>query len=137
MRQFSIRTLMAVIVVSAVGLAALMNANELWAEVMLVAAFFAVGVAVLGAVTLRGREQVWWLGSALFSGVYLVFALVPFLAPQIGMTHFLAHLRSAMFKSTTPSLSVADVKSALREEQKLKASPKTSVIFRLNNAHIT
>jgi hypothetical protein len=37
MRQFSIRTFMAVIVVSAVGLAALGNANELWAEVMLVA----------------------------------------------------------------------------------------------------
>ena len=35
MRRFSIRTLMAVVVVSAAGLAALTNANEMWAGIML------------------------------------------------------------------------------------------------------
>ena len=77
MRRFSIRTLMAVVVVSAVGLAALRNANEVWADVMCLAALAAVGSAMLGAMFLRRREQAWSAGFALFSGSYLVFAFVP------------------------------------------------------------
>ena len=47
MRRFSIRTLMAFVLVCAVGMAALKNANELWAGTMLMAALAAAGVAVL------------------------------------------------------------------------------------------
>ena len=61
MRGFSIRTLMAFVLVSAIGLAALRNAGDLWAGMMMQVALTAVGVAVLGAVLLRGRERAWWL----------------------------------------------------------------------------
>jgi hypothetical protein len=57
MRRFSIRTLMSAIVVSAIGLAALRNASDLWAGIMLLVALAAVGVAVLGAIILRGRDR--------------------------------------------------------------------------------
>ena len=71
MHRLSIRTLMAVIVVSGVGLAALKNANELWAGIMLLAILIIVGMAILGAILLRGRDRAWWLGFALFTGGYL------------------------------------------------------------------
>jgi hypothetical protein len=58
MRRFTIRTLMSAIVVSAIGLAALRNASDLWAGFMLLVALAAVGVAVLGAIILRGRTDV-------------------------------------------------------------------------------
>jgi hypothetical protein len=77
MRRISIRTLMAFILVSAVGLAALRNANELWAGMMLLLALASVGVAILGAALMKGRERAWWLGFAVFGGGYLVAALCP------------------------------------------------------------
>src|SRR5262245_25282287 len=75
MRRFSIRTLMAFVVVSAVGLAALRNASEFWAVAALLADLVAIGIAVLGAAFLRGREQAWWAGFALFSCGYLAFLM--------------------------------------------------------------
>ena len=77
MRRFSIRTLMAVVLMSAVGLAALRNANELWATVMTMVALAFVCVAVLWAMLLRGRERAWWAGFALLGGVYLFVSLSP------------------------------------------------------------
>ena len=62
MRRISIRTLMALVLVSAIGLAALRNASELWAGMMLRLALAAVGVAILGVALMRGRERAWWLG---------------------------------------------------------------------------
>jgi hypothetical protein len=58
MRRFSIRTLMALIVISAVGLAALRNANELLAELMILGAVDALGIAVLGAKGAGGGDSV-------------------------------------------------------------------------------
>jgi hypothetical protein len=68
MRRFSIRSVMSFVIVSALGLAALRNADELWAGMVLLFAMGSVGVAVLGAVFLRGRERAWWAGFAFFAG---------------------------------------------------------------------
>jgi hypothetical protein len=88
MRRISIRGLMTIIVVSAVGLAALRNANDLWAAMIFLVAAAAVGVAVLGALFSRGGKRAWWTGFALFGGGYLVAALGP-LQPQLITTHLL------------------------------------------------
>ena len=77
MRRFSVRSLMAFIFVCAIGLAALRNANDLWAGAMLFLALAAFAIAVLGAVILRGRERSCWLGFALFSGGYLTLTFGP------------------------------------------------------------
>ena len=76
MPRFSIRTVMVFIVATAVGLAAMRSPNEIWAWTMLVAALFAFGVAILGAVLLRGRERALWLGFGVFSGEYLFTGLI-------------------------------------------------------------
>ncbi len=93
MRRFTIRILMAVIVVSAVGLAALRNASELWAGMMLLVALAAIGISLLGILILRGQEQAWSVGFALFAGIYFALALAPWLSeafwPNLGTTHIL------------------------------------------------
>jgi hypothetical protein len=77
MRRISIRSLMAFVLVAAVGLAALRNASELWAGIMLLFALAAVGVAILGTALSRGRERAGWLGFVVFGGGYLVVSLFP------------------------------------------------------------
>jgi hypothetical protein len=71
MRRFSIRGLMALVLVCSVGLAALKNDNELWAATMVFASFTASGIAVLGAFNSCGGERAWWLGFAVLCGGYL------------------------------------------------------------------
>jgi hypothetical protein len=100
MYRFSICTLMVFVLVSAIGLAALRNANELWAGTMPLVALAATGTAVLGAVILRGRERFWWLGFALFSGGYLTLALGPWQSdtfqPQLGTTQLLNFVQAKL-----------------------------------------
>jgi hypothetical protein len=93
MQRYSIRGLMAFIVASAVGLAALRRADELWAIIMLLIALIAVDVAVLGAVLTRGRERAWWIGFAVSSGGYVIASLSP-AGPDIFTTHALRYLHS-------------------------------------------
>jgi hypothetical protein len=99
MRRISIRTLMAFVLVSAIGLAALRNANEIWAGTMLLLALAAVGVAVMGAVILRGKERYWWLGFAVFSGGYLVAAFSP-VRSELATTHLLDYVHAKVVSSS-------------------------------------
>jgi membrane protease YdiL (CAAX protease family) len=105
-RRVSIRSLMTFVVVSAVGLAALRNAGDQWAGMMLLAALAALGSATLGALILRGKERYWWAGFALFSGGYLVLAFGPWFAenvrPQLGTTHLLTYVQQKMHARNRP-----------------------------------
>ncbi len=118
MRRFSLRTLMAFILVAAVGLAALRTANDLWAGRMLLAALAAVGVSILGAALMRGRERAWWLGFAVFGGGYLAVSVGPWVddafRQKLSTTHWIGDLRNLMFDSSVKSL-LAE-KDQIREE---------------------
>src|SRR5436309_1310644 len=96
---------MTFVLVSAVGLAALRNASDLWAGMMMLVALAAVGVAVLGAVILRGRERYWWAGFAFFTGGYLALAIGPWLSdtlqPQLGTTALLKYVHSQVAASSS------------------------------------
>jgi hypothetical protein len=100
MRRYSIRSLMAVVILAAIGLAALRNANELWAGLMLLVALATIGVTLLGTVISRGRERTWWAGFAFFAGGYLLLAegpwFSPWLQPRLGTTHLLNELHSRL-----------------------------------------
>ena len=114
MRHFSIRTLMASIAVAAVGLAALRNANELWARVMTMLALGLVCVAGLWAILLRGRERAWWLGFAVLGCAYLSVSLSP-LRSRLGTTHLLEYVHAVAVKSSIATFEVsrADQSSTL------------------------
>jgi hypothetical protein len=97
-RRFSVRTLMAFVLVCAIGLAALRNANEIWASVMLLIAFGASATALVNALILRGKKRYGWTGFAIFSGGYLGITLGPLLnAPyhsHLGTTSLLIYVQS-------------------------------------------
>lgn len=71
MRRFSVRFFMVLVVVAAVGLAALRNANVYWASAIAVVVWLAIAASVIGALALRGRERYGWAGFAVFSVEYL------------------------------------------------------------------
>jgi hypothetical protein len=117
MRRFSIRRLMAFVLVTAVGLSAIRNANEFWAAVLTIAALACVCGAVLGAILLRGRERAWWLGFAVLGGVYLLVSLSP-LRYRLGTTHLLEYVHAK----------VEDISIATFEISRIN---RNSVLFRI------
>ena len=103
MRCFSIRTLMTIIVLSAIGLAALRNANDWWAGVMLLLALVAFGTATLGAIFLQGRDRAWWTGIALFCGGYLALTLVQGTSTEIAPRLLTSQLLNFVHSQTMAS----------------------------------
>src|SRR5262245_14927427 len=69
--RFSIARLMAAVLVAALGFAALRNASEDWAGLMLLVTCGALMLALVGALCRGPDERAWWLGFALFGGGYL------------------------------------------------------------------
>ncbi len=69
--RFSIAGLMAIVLVMALGLAALRNPLASWAGLVPLATRGIVCVAVVGAVCRTGPERAWWLGFALCAWTYL------------------------------------------------------------------
>lgn len=95
MKRFSIGTLMAVVLVCGVAVAALRDASDSWAGVMLALTLFMLGIALLGILTLRGDRRAFWQGFALFGWGYLVLTMGPWFAgeiqPRLPTTHFLGY----------------------------------------------
>ena len=113
MRRFSIRSLAAFIVVAAIGLAALRDASDLWAGMLLLLALAAIAIAMMGAVILRGGERYWWAGFAFFGGGYLAVSVGPWLSdtfePRLGTTHVLRHAHDRMMAFASPTLDDAEL----------------------------
>jgi uncharacterized membrane protein len=76
MRRFSVRSVMILIVGAAIGVTALRNANSYWAVAIATSVVAALATSGVGALTLRGGEQSGCAGFAVFSGVYLIAAVV-------------------------------------------------------------
>jgi hypothetical protein len=106
MRRISIRTLMVLIAGSAVGLAALRNANEVWARVMMMLVVGLVCVAGLRAILLRGRERAWWLGFAVLGCTYLCASLSP-LRSRLSTTHLLEYVHARVVSSSIATFDVS------------------------------
>ena len=108
MRRISIRSLMAVVVFAAVGLAALRNANQLWAAMMLTVALAAVGVAAIGAAIVRGEQRCWCAGFAFLGGGYLTLTFAPGFSTEVGLrlltTTTLHYSYSQFIASSTQTL---------------------------------
>ena len=106
MRRFSVRSLMALVFICAIGMAAFRGAGDLWGGILLLVALTFVGFAVMGALILRGSEKYWWAGFAFFGGGYLALAFGPWLSdtfqPQLGTTHLLEQVRGRMHPSVIP-----------------------------------
>jgi len=72
--RFSIAGLMGAVVVAAIGLAALRDASETWAGVMLLSTCAVLALGIVGVVCRAEGERAWWLGFSLFGWGYLALA---------------------------------------------------------------
>ena len=122
MRRFSILGMMSFVLALGVALAALRNASELWADLLLLLDLAAVGTAILGVIFLRCKERAWWLGFGLFGGGYLILAFTPGLAdltqPKLGLSHVLAYVHLQVPPLSTPP--PGDFRELLEKRRALK-----------------
>jgi hypothetical protein len=81
--RFTIAGLMGLVVVVAVGVAALRFASDLWAGVLLMLTLGTLGAAVLAFHERAGVKRAWWRGFALFGWGYLALAMGPWAAETI------------------------------------------------------
>jgi hypothetical protein len=72
MRRLSIRTLMVFVLVSAICLAAVTNASEPWAVMMILIVLVVVVAATAVAVCTQGNRRAWCMGFAFLGGAYLI-----------------------------------------------------------------
>jgi hypothetical protein len=79
MRQFrfSVAALMAVIVLLAVGMAALRDPTTLWASAIFTAAVTLFAASVIGAMAHRGGTRLSWAGMSIFGWIYLIISFGP------------------------------------------------------------
>jgi hypothetical protein len=81
--RFSIAGLMGLVVVVAVGAAALRFASELWASVLLMLTLGVLGAAVLACHERTEKNRAWWRGFALFGWGYVLLAMGPWASEAI------------------------------------------------------
>lgn len=82
--RFSIAGLMGLVVVVAVGVAALRSASEDWAGIVLMLTLGLLGVALLGVIFRDGPRRAFWSGFALFGGGYLTLTMAPWFSAEVG-----------------------------------------------------
>jgi hypothetical protein len=75
--RFSVAGLMAVILLFAVGMAALRAPTDLWASGMFTAAITLFSTSILGAMATRGSARLSWPVVAVFGWIYLIIAFAP------------------------------------------------------------
>jgi hypothetical protein len=103
--RFSVAGLMGTVAVIALGCVGLVSASTFWTSA---AATITLGLllgAVLGAVLLRGADQSFWLGFALFGIVYLLLVDWDWFGGQLG--HDLTSGLSDFAESIIPAPQVA------------------------------
>jgi hypothetical protein len=92
--QFSIQTLLAVVLFVCLSCAALRARTELWDSGLFAGMLGSLLVATLLAAHRVGRKRAFWIGFALFGWVYLGLSLVPPIESRLPTTKLLAQLDS-------------------------------------------
>src|SRR5947209_4142181 len=96
--RISLARLMALVVVFAVGVAALRDASETWAGIVLLATLGFLAASILGVVYRSGGRRAWWLGFALFGWGYFALSFGLWFAtefrPRLPTTRLLSYLHT-------------------------------------------
>jgi hypothetical protein len=101
--RVTIGGLMGLVLVVAVGTAALRSPSALWVSIVLTIALGMLLAAVFGIVYRRGAARAYWAGFAVFGGSYLLVSYGPWLdttvTPHLLTTRALAELHDLMYKT--------------------------------------
>jgi hypothetical protein len=78
----TIAQMMGIVLAVGLGLAALANANDVWASSTFTLAFILISAAILGGLGVRGDARMSWIGFAVFGWAYLLVSRLPGLHSQ-------------------------------------------------------
>jgi hypothetical protein len=92
--RFTIASLLVVVLLVAVGFAALREASDLWESGLFTMTLAILLVSILLAVHRTESRRAFWLGFALFGWTYLGLSLVPPIEPRLLTTKVLTYLDS-------------------------------------------
>jgi hypothetical protein len=84
MRRFSIRSVMAFIVVAGISMAAIRIGTAPWSGAMLSITFFTMVCSLLGVALTRGTRRIYWSGFAALGWSYLLLMYAPWLDLKVG-----------------------------------------------------
>ncbi len=101
--RFSIAALMGIVVVCAVGIAALRYASELWENILFTLTLGLLAFALLGAIYRRGPRRAFWVGFALIGWGYLLLGFGPWCAEQVRPHLITTWLVDRLYPSIAPS----------------------------------
>jgi hypothetical protein len=102
--RFHLGTLVLVVLLVGVGLAALRESNENWDSGIFSLTLAVLSISVLLAIRRTDLRRAFWLGFALFGSAYLGLSLVPSIEPRLVTTKMLAYLDSKMARSIPAEL---------------------------------
>jgi hypothetical protein len=98
--RFHLGTLVILVLLIGVGIAALRESNEIWDSGIFSVTFGVLLVSILLAIHRTERRRAFWLGFALFGWIYLVLTLMPSIEPRLITTTALTFLDSSMPRSS-------------------------------------
>jgi hypothetical protein len=84
MRRFSIRSVMALIMIAGISLAAIRIGSAPWSGAMLSITFFTMVCSLLGVAWTRGLRRIYWSGFAALGWSYLLLMYAPWLSWKVG-----------------------------------------------------
>jgi hypothetical protein len=111
MRRVSIAGLMAVVLVCGVAAAALREASETWAGILLLVTVGLLAFALLAVRQRREASRAFWEGFALFGWGYLVLTLGPWFAEQVGPKLPTAQLLGYLHGKLNPAATTSQVQA--------------------------
>jgi hypothetical protein len=98
MKRFTIATLMILVLVSGVAVAALRDASDLWVGILLSITLLLLGISLAGILQRREGKRAFWQGFAIFGWGYLILTQAPwfseFIAPRLPTTQLLSYIHA-------------------------------------------
>jgi WD40 repeat protein len=92
--RFSIASLLVVVLVLALGFAALRESNEIWDSGVFTLTFAVLLASILLAIHRSEARRAFWIGFAVFGWIYLGLSWVPSIESRLATTKVLAYLDS-------------------------------------------
>ena len=108
--RYSLASLMGLVLFCAVAMAALRQADQVWASLLFSGAIVVLGTAVLAAVFARGARRGFWVGFCAFGWAYLALAFAPGfesdIRPRLMTAYLLDQLYGRLHTQEPTALSV-------------------------------